>query len=60
MRKKRLIRALTALLILTFLLYAGPRVREGTGEGFYVQNRQLPEPECVGTITLYPIVTHRT
>lgn len=60
MRKKLLIRALTALLILTFLLYAGPRVREGTGEGFYVQNRQLPEPEYVGTITLYHIVTHRT
>ena len=60
MRKKLLIRALTALLILTFLLYAGPRVREGTGEGFYVQNRQLPEPGVAGSLTLYHIVTHRT
>lgn len=55
-----LIRAGCALLILLFLLYAGPRVGEGTGESFYVKNRQLSEPEYVGTITLYHIVTART
>ena len=55
-----LLRAGCALLILLFLLYAGPRVRAGTGESFYVKNRQLPDVEYVGTITLYHIVTHRT
>ena len=55
-----LLRAGCALLILLFLLYAGPRVGAGTGESFYVQNRQLPEVEYVGTITLYHIVTRRT
>ena len=53
-------RAGCALLILLFLLYAGPRVGEGSGESFYVKNRQLPEPEYAGTITLYHIVTRRT
>lgn len=60
MRKKLLIRSVFALLILLFLLYAGPRVGAGTGESFYVKNRQLPEPEYVGTITLYHIVTAKT
>ena len=53
-------RAVGALLILLFLLYAGPRVGAGTGESFYVKNRQLPEPEYGGTITLWHIVTART
>ena len=48
------------MLILLFLLYAGPRVGEGTGESFYVNNRKLPEPEYAGTITLYHIVTCKT
>lgn len=60
MRKRLLFRAFCALLILLLLLYAGPRVGEGTGESFYVKNRRLPEPEYVGTITLYHIVTCRT
>lgn len=55
-----LLRAGCALMILLFLLYAGPRVGEGTGESFYVKNRQLPEVEYVGTITLYHIVTSKT
>ncbi len=55
-----MLRAAIALLILLFLLYAAPRVGEGTGESFYVKNRQLPEPEYVGTITLYHIVTAKT
>ncbi len=60
MRKQLLFRAVCALLILLFLLYAGPRMGEGAGESFYVKNRQLAEPEYVGTITLYHIVTRRT
>ena len=60
MGKRLFFRAAAALLILLFLLYAGPRVGAGTGESFYVKNRQLPEPEYVGTITLYHIVTART
>ena len=60
MRKMLLIRAGCALLILLFLLYAGPRVGEGAGESFYVKNRQLPEVEYVGTITLWHIVTSKT
>ena len=60
MRKTLLIRAGCALLILLFLLYAGPRVGEGTGESFYVKNRQLAKPEYAGTITLYHVVTRRT
>ena len=47
-------------MILLYLLYAGPRVGRGTGESFYVKNRRLSEPEYVGTITLYHIVTCRT
>ena len=53
-------RAVCALFILLFLLYAAPRVGEGRGESFYVRNRQLAEPEYVGTITLYHIVTSKT
>ena len=49
-----------ALLILLFLLYAGPRVGEGTGESFYVKSRQLQEPTYVGTVTLYHVVTCKT
>ena len=60
MRKGLVFRAAAALLILLFLLYAGPRVGEGTGESFYVQNRQIPEPEYVGTVTLYHVVTRKT
>lgn len=60
MRKTLLIRAGCALLILLFLLYAGPRVGAGTGESFYVRNRQLAAPEYAGTITLYHVVTRRT
>ena len=60
MRKALIFRAVCALLILLFLLYAGPRVRMGTGESFYVRNRQPPAPEYVGTITLYHIVTRKT
>ncbi len=56
MRKQLLIRAAAALAILAFLLYALPRVGEGTGESFYVKNRQLPEPEYVGTITLLSLI----
>ena len=60
MRKKLLFRAACALLILLFLLYTGPRVGAGAGESFYVKNRKIPEPEYVGTITLYHIVTSKT
>ena len=60
MRKGLIFRAVCALLILLFLLYAGPRVGEGQGESFYVKNRQLTEPEYVGTITLYHIVSRKT
>ena len=60
MRKGLVLRAVGASLILLFLLYAGPRVGEGMGESFYVKNRQLSEPEYVGTITLYHIVTCKT
>lgn len=60
MRKGLIFRAVSAALILLFLLYAGPRVGEGGGESFYVKNRRLAEPEYVGTITLYHIVTRRT
>ena len=60
MGKRLCFRAAAALLILIFLLYAGPRVGEGTGESFYVKSRQLPEPEYVGTVTLYHVVTCRT
>ena len=60
MRKGLVFRAAGALLILLFLLYAGPRVGTGTGESFYVKNRQLPEPDYVGTITLYHVVTCKT
>ncbi len=60
MRKGLLPRAVCALLILLFLLYAGPRVGEGTGESFYVKNRQPPQPDYVGTITLYHIVSRKT
>ena len=60
MGKKLLFRAVCAALILLFLLYAAPRVGAGTGESFYVKNRQLPEPEYAGTITLYHVVTCRT
>ena len=45
MRKTLIFRAAGALLILAFLLYAGPRVGAGTGESFYVKNRQLSDPE---------------
>ena len=55
-----MVRAVCALLMLLFLLYAAPKVGAGTGESFYVKNRQITEPEYVGTITLYHIVTHRT
>ena len=60
MRKGLVFRALCAIGILLFLLYAAPRVGEGTGESFYVKTRQIPEPEYVGTITLYHVVTYRT
>ena len=60
MRKQLLPRAVCALLILLFLLYAGPKAGEGMGESFYVKSRQLREPEYVGTITLYHVVTCRT
>ena len=60
MRKGLVVRAVCALLMLLFLLYAAPQVGAGTGESFYVKNRQITEPEYVGTITLYHIVTHRT
>jgi hypothetical protein len=60
MRKKLLFRAVAALLILLFLLYAAPQVTTGAGESFYVKNRRLAEPEYVETITLYHIVTCRT
>ena len=60
MRKKLLFRAACALLILLFLLYAGPRVGAGAGESFYVKNRKIPEPEYVGTITLYHVVSCKT
>ena len=60
MRRGLVFRGVAALSILLFLLYAGPRVGEGVGEGFYVKNRQLPEPEYVGTITLYHVVSCRT
>ena len=60
MKKRLLFRAVGALLILLFLLYAGPRVGAEAGESFYVKNRQLAEPEYVGTITLYHVVSRRT
>ena len=60
MRKSLSFRAAAALLILLFLLFAAPRVKAGTGESFYVHNRQLSEPEYVGTITLYHVVSRRT
>lgn len=60
MRKGLVLRAVCALLMGLFLLYAGPRVGAEAGESFYVKNRQPPTPEYVGTITLYHIVTHRT
>ncbi len=60
MGKRLYSRAVAALLILLFLLYAGPRVGEGTGESFYVKSRRLPEPEYVGAVTLYHVVTCRT
>ena len=60
MRKELLPRAVCALLILLFLLYAGPKVGEGTGESFYVKSRRLQDVEYVGTITLYHIVTCKT
>lgn len=60
MRKTLLLRAVCALLILLFLLYAAPRVGEETGDSFYVKNRQPPEPEYVGTVTLYHVVTCKT
>ena len=55
-----MVRAAAALLILAFMGYAGARVGEEAGESFYVKNRRPPEPEYVGTITLWRIVTHRT
>ena len=60
MSKALVFRAAAALLILLFLLYAGPKVGAGTEDSFYVKNRQLPEPEYVGTITLYHVVTCKT
>ena len=60
MGKRLCFRAVTALLILLFLLYAAPRVGEGTGESFYVKSRELREPAYVGTVTLYHIVTCKT
>ena len=59
MRKQLLLRAAAGLGILAFLAYAGPRVA-GRGESFYVQNRQLPAPEYVGTITLCHVVSAKT
>ena len=60
MGKRLFFRAAAALLILLFLLYAGPRVGAGTGESFYVKSRQLQPPDYVGTLTLYHIVTCKT
>ena len=60
MRKRLYFRAAAALLILLFLLYAGPRVGAGTGESFYVKSRQLQPPDYVGALTLYHIVTCKT
>ena len=60
MGKRLYFRAAAALLILLFLLYAGPRVGAGTGESFYVKSRQLQPPDYVGTLTLYHIVTCKT
>ncbi len=60
MGKRLVFRAAAALLILLFLLYAGPRVGAGTGESFYVKSRQLQPPDYVGTLTLYHIVTCKT
>ena len=51
MGKRLFFRAAAALLILLFLLYAGPRVGAGTGESFYVKSRQLQAPDYVGTLT---------
>ena len=60
MRKRLLLRAVVALLILAFLVRVGPTVGAAAGDSFYVQNRQPAAPDYVGTITLYHIVTHRT
>ena len=60
MRKRLLLRAVVALLILAFLVRVGPTVGAAVGDSFYVQNRQPPVPVYGGTVTLYHIVTHKT